>query len=225
MNVLGFEVEHTIKLHKVVLDRLPHGAVVHLFGGKTQLLSLDLAHDEDDHDGNAKGKQDNAESTKSPAEVDVDVKQLGNLGTSKRRRDGGRIVETHDDQSVSEGRGISDNHVDNIDETKMANPVKRVSGGVHLDVLAGGLHDHADDNEEHHGAKAPDTTPDVNDLGNRQGADATEDGGDDARGRDEAVLGESGCYVGDEVGLDGLEETVDKGDKPDAGQVSKHSLG
>lgn len=225
MNVLGFEVEHTIKLHKVVLDRLPHGAVVHLFGGKTQLLSLDLAHDEDDHDGNAKGKQDNAESTKSPAEVDVDVKQLGNLGTSKRRRDGGRVVETHDDQSVTQGGSVGNNHVDNIDETKMADPVKRVSGGVHLDVLAGGLHDHADDNEEHHGAKAPDTTPDVNDLCDGQGADATEDGGDDARGRDEAVLGEGGCYVGDEVGLDGLEETVDKGDEPDAGQVSKHSLG
>lgn len=206
----------------MVLDRLPNSTVVHLFRSKTHLLSLDLAHDEDDHDRNAKCKQDNAESTESPAEVDIDVKQLGNLGTSKRRRDGGGIVETHDDQSVTQGGGVGNNHVDNIDETKMADPVQRVSGGVHFHVLAGGLHDHADNNEENHGAKAPDTTPDVDDLCDGKGADTTEDGGDDARGRDEAVLGESGCYVGDEVGLDGLKETVDKGDKPDTRQVSRY---
>lgn len=180
VKMIGFEVKHTIKLHKMVLDRLPHGTVVNLFRGKTQLLSLNLAHDKDDHDGNAKGKQNNAKSTKSPSKVDIDVEQFSNLGASKRRRDGRRIVKTHNDQSVSKSRGISNNNIDNIDKTKMANPVKSVRSGVHFDVLAGGLHDHADDDEENHGAKAPDSSPDVNDLCDGKGADAAEDGGDDA---------------------------------------------
>lgn len=146
---------------------------MYLLRGKAKLLGLHLIHDEDNHDGNAERQQDDTERPKSPSEVDVLQEELSNLGTGESGADGRRVVDTHDDQSVAESSGVSDDNVNDIDETEVANPVERVCSSIHLDAVTCSLHDHTDNNQENHGTEAPDSTPNVNDLGKSQVPDGT----------------------------------------------------
>lgn len=97
----------------------------------------------------------------------------------------------------------------------MADPVDGICGCVHFNVDAGSLHDHAYDDEEDHDDETLTATPDINDFGNSKVADATKDGGHDARDAEETVLIEGGCHIWADRSLDGLQQVVNEGDEPE----------
>ena len=70
----------------------------------------------------------------------------------------------------------------------MTNPVKHVRSCVHLNINAGGLHNHADDDKEHHEDEALDAAPDVDDLGNGEVGDAADDARNDGGCGEERML-------------------------------------
>ena len=207
----------TVKLDKVVLAGLPGGTATGLFLGNAHLDGFAVAQQEDDADRNSKGDQDDGEGAKRPAEVDIVQEQLRNLGAGKGGSDAGGGVDAKDDHTVLEGGHVGGDNVDNVQQAEVANPVEGVGGGVHLDVDAGGLHDHAEDDEEDHGAKTLDTAPDVDDLGNGQLGDAAQDRGHDAGGGEQAVLRKGRGDVGNQVALNTTKERVDEAQEVEPG--------
>lgn len=210
----------TIELDEVVLARLPETASVGALRVEAHTNSLALAVDEDDGDGHAKDHEDDGECAKSPVEVDIFVEELRNLGPSKGGGNQGRRVDAKHDQPVPQGGHVGEHNGDDVPDAEVADPVEGVRGGVHLDVDAGGLHDHADDGEEEHDEEALAAAPDVDDLGNGQVPDTTEDGGDNAGGGEEAVLGKGGCHIGDEVALYVLQQRVSEADEVQPGRLA-----
>ena len=168
------------------------------------------------HDGNNRDTEpdeNNSKRAKRPPEVDIRVEQLRDPGACERRGDGGRPVDTNDQHTVPERRHVGEHDVDDVEKSDVANPINGVGSSVGLDVLAGGLHDAADDVEDEESDEARVAAPNVDDLSDGELAGAAEDGGDDADGGEEAVLAELGGDVGVEVALDRDEEHVAEGDE------------
>lgn len=64
------------------------------------------------------------------------------------------------DHAAPQGGHIGKTNTDDIRKTTEPGPVKGVGGGAHLDVGAGGLHSHTDDDEQSHGVvKKPSRRP------------------------------------------------------------------
>lgn len=169
-------------MDEVVLDGFHKSAVLGPHRVNASSDGLSLAPEEDYGNGDAKDDLDDQKGTKSPTEVDVCVEQIGNLGTSKSGGDDGSRVQSKQDHSVSKTRNVGKDDSDDVSQAQMANPVEGVGGGVHLDVVGGGLHDHANGYKEEHEQETFDAAPDINDLGNSQVANASHDGGDNAGG-------------------------------------------
>lgn len=157
--------KHTVKLHKVVLARSPESSIFGLHRVDTHLDSLALTEDEDDSHRGTEGDKDDAESAKSPPEVDVGVEEIGNPGAGESRRDRRSVVETKNNRTVLQSRRVGQYNSNDIQQTKVTNPVYGVSRCVSLNILTRRFHDHANDNEKQHGKETFASTPDIDDLG------------------------------------------------------------
>ena len=156
----------TIKLHKVVLAGLPRSSTTILHGVYAHLHSLALAEDEDGGHRSTEDNENDEEGSKRPSEVNVGVEKVGNPGSCESCRNRRGVVETKDNRTVLESRGIGQDDGDDVDQSEMTNPVDCVSRSVGLDVLTRRFHDHANNDEKEHGEEALASAPDVDDLGN-----------------------------------------------------------
>lgn len=95
----------------------------------------------------------------------------------------------------------------------MTNPVDGVGSGIHFDVDASGLHDHAQQDKDNHDEESFASAPDINNLGNRKVADATGNRRQDFGNTQKTVLAEGGKNVGAERTLNALKKLIDKGDQ------------
>lgn len=143
---------------------------------------LALAEDENDGDRGAEGDENDAESAKSPSEIDIGVEEVGNPGPGKVRRNDRGIVETENDCTVLQGGRVGQDDGNDINQPEVANPVQGISRSVGLDILTCRFHNHADDHEQQHGQKAFNSTPDIDDFGNGEVRNSTQNGSNDAGG-------------------------------------------
>ena len=178
----------TIKLNNVVPDGLDRSPSRGFLQNKARINSLALVPEQDSNNGNAEANKDNSKGTERPAEVNLVVKQLSNLGAGESGRDRWRAVKAVDNDTIPQRRHVGEHNVDNVEETDVADPVERVAGSISVHVLADGLENVAEevDGEQHD--ETLDTTPDVDDLGDGETAGGADDGGDDVDRRGEAVL-------------------------------------
>lgn len=142
--------ELTVKLNEVVNYRLPQSMSALLLLKDAYSLRLALIHNQKDSDRNREPNQDDAERTESPAVRRVLIEQLGDLGTSKSRRQTETHVEPPHDHVVAERSNVGDDDIDYVAETNVPNSVERMAGSVGFYVLAKRLEDDADDDEEDH---------------------------------------------------------------------------
>lgn len=155
----------TIELDEVVKEALEVGTVGLDLLEHTSLLGLAL-HEE--HDGGGRGadtEHDDGESTEGPAEVEVGVEQVGDLGTGEDDDDVRGAVDAEHDHTVLEGGHIGDHDVEDEQHTKVTDVVDGVGGDVGFHVLADGLHHDTDARAENHDQEGLRATPDVHDLG------------------------------------------------------------
>lgn len=143
------------------------------------LQGLSFTPYEHDSHGDAKRDQDDNEGPKSPTKVHVGVEEVGDLGASKDSRDGRRVVDPEQQQPVLESRHVSQHDGNDIAHADVTSPVDGVGSSVGLDVLGNGLQYQAEDDEDKHDDEALASSPDIDDLGDREREDAADDGGDD----------------------------------------------
>lgn len=179
---------HTIELDKVVLARPPHSPGFCLYRVDTHPDRLALAEDEDDSHRGTEDDENDAESAKSPSEIDIGVEKIGNPGAGKIRRNDRGIVETENDCTVLQGGRVGQDDGDDINQPQVANPVQGIGRSIGLDIFTCRFHNHTDDHEQQHGQKPFHSTPDVDDFGNGEVGNSTQNGSNDAGGSQEAVL-------------------------------------
>ena len=131
------------------------------------------------HGRDAAGHKNDDESSKRPAPAGTIVELIDKFGPSKSCSNPRSGIDPKDDHAVLEGCDIGAHDVDNVQETDVADPVERVAGCISLDVLAQSFQDHADDDEENHQQEAFAAAADVDDLGDGELADTSDDGAKD----------------------------------------------
>lgn len=85
--------------------------------------------------------------------------------------------------------------IETHDQTNVSNPIKRVSGEVHLDVLTDGFQDQAQHRDEQHQQKSFNAPEDVHELGERELGATTHDIRNDANSRQKTMSMERGSDV------------------------------
>lgn len=126
------------------------------------------------------------------------------------------MLNTKEDDSVSQSRHVGQHDGDDISETQVADPVQCMASSVGGNILAHSLGDKTDDHENDHGDKTFAATPDVDDFGNGQVAYASENGGDNVGCGKEAVLAEGRSDEVLEVACHSTLELVNEGDEVEA---------
>ena len=169
----------TIKLDQVMYSGLPHGATALLLLQKTHRFRLALVLDQHESNRNRKSNQNDTKRSKGPTISRVLIKQLRNLRPSKRRRQPRAHIQTPHDHAVAKRSHVRDDNIDDVAQADVADPVERVAGCISLDVLAQSFQDHADDDEENHQQEAFAAAADVDDLGDGELADTSDDGAKD----------------------------------------------
>ena len=166
-----------------------------------------------DH-GRREDEQDDEEGGERPSKVGPVVEELGDDGAGEGGAEVGGRVDGEDDHPVTQGGDVGDEDLDNEAERDVADPVEDLGGRVGLDVLAGGLHDHADGDEEERADKALHAAPDVDDLADAEGHDTADDASSDADDGKEAVFLERTRDVRAQGALDGAEHRGNETNKP-----------
>ena len=85
--------------------------------------------------------------------------------------------------------------IETHDQTNVSNPIKRVSGEVHLDVLTDRFQDQAQHRYEQHQQKSFNAPEDVHELGERELGATTHDIRNDANSRQKTMSMERGSDV------------------------------
>lgn len=189
---------------------LPPGSIRHALLESPGFDGLALLPEHNHHDRDADSKNQEREGTVSPAEIVVSVEQIGNPGTSKGARDRRGVVETKDDHAVLQSSHVGQHNVNDIHHTEMSNPVQSVGSDIGFNVLASGLHDLAENDDQEHEGITLNAAPDINDLGESELGGATENGRHHAGTGQKAVSLEQGGNIGIECSLDRCQEHVDE---------------
>lgn len=160
-------------------SRLPHRPTALLLLQQTHCLRLALIRNQHNSNRNREPNQNNTERAKSPPISRAFIKQLRNLRPSKRRRQPRTHIQPPHDHAVAKRGHIRYDHIDDVAQADVADPVECMARGVSFNVLAQGFQDHADDDEEDHQQEAFAAAADVDDFGDGELADAGDDGAED----------------------------------------------
>lgn len=127
---------------------------------------------------------------------------------------GGASVGKHE-ASVPQRRCVGDKDVEAEADAVVADPVKDLGGGVHLDGAAGRHEDETEGGEDDADHVSSGAAQNIEDLGNGELGDTTDDAAKDGDGRSEGVQGKCRGDVGRQATGGALLHAVDKVDDPD----------
>ncbi|EPE04610.1 hypothetical protein F503_03672 [Ophiostoma piceae UAMH 11346] len=211
------ETTDQVKLVCVVEEGLDHGAAALDGHIEAELLGLELVELEDEGERREDEELDDAEGTDTPAPGRVVQERLGGQGTGEGGADKGRGHKGERKGTVLEAGRISDENVHDKVQGVVADPVEDVAGSVAVRAVAGSNNDHAEQVDTDKDKETLGTTPDVEDLGNGQLQDATDNRGQNASRSDLGRGLERGVGVDGDVAEDGLLESEHEETDPDPG--------
>ena len=171
-------------------------------------------NEKDNEHGERYDDKDDEEGAKGPPEVELVEEDLGDLGTGERRAEAGGRVQGEDNHTVLESGDVGHEDVDDEAEGNLSNPPEDLRGRVHLDAVASGLHDHANDDEDERPDKPFHAAPEIDNLSHAEGDDTADNSRGNADDREEAVLRERGGDVWRQRPLDGAEHVGDETYEP-----------
>lgn len=222
------EQAENVKLDEVELEGLPEVALALMLGEKVGLLGLDVVLVEEPEQGRADARDNNGKGAITPPPARALEEALSDDTADPAGDDVGGRNKGKQQSSVLEGRSIGEEDGDRVGDAVVSDPVEDLGSSVGLDTVTSSHHDETNGQAEKHGAETLRTTPDIEDLGERELEQTTDQAGHDAGGGRQGVevegTGNVRVETGGHAGLEGIDEVEDPdtGDRRCVSQSSHH---
>lgn len=193
--MLGSKLKITIELNAVMLHRLQECPVTVLLRDNTLLRSSPTHQKEDKPKRDTHKRCDNRKSTISPPPSRIIQKSLPKLWPGECVDNVWCRRKRKPDRAISQLRSVRDEDVENVVHTIHTTPVEHLSRSVCLHILADAHHNECEQHANQADKEAVRAADEVNEFGEGELGDTTDEVGDNAGDTCEAVEGKFRSYV------------------------------